>query len=271
MADVYNTRPITATAATLLHAMGLEKHEKMQDAHEMVLSKMKQRFGGETADRLFIYNPDAVALWLYQKYTHLFEKAIVTSDMAFPVLSVMPSVTPVCFASMYSGVMPAEHGIVKYSKPVLTVTTFFDCMIKAGKKIAIVCTDGDSISRIFLERDIDYYFYDSVDKVNEKAHELILENRHDAIVVYNGNFDSTMHKFGPEAEISLEQIKKNSETYCRFIELIKEKWSQHNVLYGFLPDHGCHEIDGECGSHGLDMTEDMNIIHFYGFLNKGSH
>ena len=32
-----------------------------------------------------------------------------------------------------------------------------------------------------------------------------------------------------------------------------------NVLYGFMPDHGCHEIDGGAGSHGLMMPEDMNI------------
>ena len=34
----------------------------------------------------------------------------------------------------------------------------------------------------------------------------------------------------------------------------------------FLPDHGCHEIDGQLGSHGLDMYEDMNVIHFYRFF-----
>jgi hypothetical protein len=28
-------------------------------------------------------------------------------------------------------------------------------------------------------------------------------------------------------------------------------------------DHGCHEIDGGCGSHGLDMPEDLNIVHLY--------
>ena len=32
-------------------------------------------------------------------------------------------------------------------------------------------------------------------------------------------------------------------------------------------DHGCHEIDGGCGSHGLDMPEDLNIHHFYGIVN----
>ncbi len=28
-------------------------------------------------------------------------------------------------------------------------------------------------------------------------------------------------------------------------------------------DHGCHEIDEGTGSHGLDMPEDINIVHFY--------
>ena len=35
---------------------------------------------------------------------------------------------------------------------------------------------------------------------------------------------------------------------------------------GFAMDHGCHEIDGNCGSHGLDMDEDFNIVHFYKIL-----
>ena len=38
-----------------------------------------------------------------------------------------------------------------------------------------------------------------------------------------------------------------------------------HAVFAFLPDHGCHEIDGNLRSHGLDMEEDMNIIHFYGF------
>ena len=44
---------------------------------------------------------------------------------------------------------------------------------------------------------------------------------------------------------------------------IQEHWSGHETLLGFAPDHGCHEIDGGLGSHGLDMPEDLNIMHFY--------
>ncbi len=48
-----------------------------------------------------------------------------------------------------------------------------------------------------------------------------------------------------------------------FCEAIKEHWKKHNTLVGFAMDYGCHEIDGNCGSHGLDMPEDLNITHFY--------
>ena len=34
-------------------------------------------------------------------------------------------------------------------------------------------------------------------------------------------------------------------------------------------DHGCHEIDGDHGTHGLDMEEDLNIVHLYkGYKKK---
>ena len=49
-------------------------------------------------------------------------------------------------------------------------------------------------------------------------------------------------------------------------DAIKAKWSGHKTLLGFCPDHGCHEIDGGVGSHGLDMQEDMNIIHMFSFI-----
>ena len=35
------------------------------------------------------------------------------------------------------------------------------------------------------------------------------------------------------------------------------------TLVGFAMDHGCHEIDGDAGSHGLDMEEDLTIVHLY--------
>ena len=97
------------------------------------------------------------------------------------------------------------------------------------------------------------------------AYELLdyLYDKYDLYVVYNGNYDSTMHKFGPESIEALGELRHNSRIFASFNHLIKTHWSKHNTLVGFAMDHGCHEIDGGCGSHGLDMDEDLNIVHLY--------
>lgn len=257
---------ITSVAATVAAIMGLPAIAHAAPQNSAVCALARERFAGQNATRVLLYNPDAIALWLYEKYGALFDAARRVSDLATPMRSVMPSVTPVCFASMYTGLAPIGHGIQSYTKPVLRVPTLFDALLAAGKRVALVSTAGDSISMIFLDREMDYYIYDTVDEVNRKAHELVRDNAHDVIVVYNGNYDTTMHKFGPESDEAMAQLRRNIDDYAALVNAAKVHWAAHNVFFGFLPDHGCHAIDGDCGSHGLDMPEDMNVIHFYGFL-----
>ncbi len=268
MSELNSSICITSVASTALNLFGIDVPDSFEKPNCILQSLAEKKANGSPVDRVVLYNPDAVALWVYQKYTHLFTDALLCSDVALPMLSVMPSVTPVCFGSMYSGVMPDIHGIKRYEKPVLTVDTVFDEFIKAGKKAAIVSTSNDSISMIFLNREMDYFIYDSVEEVNEKALELIDEDKYDLIVIYNGNYDGTMHKHGPEADESINALKMNIAYYKQLVDKINSQWQNHKVFYGFCPDHGCHEIDGGCGSHGLDMEEDMNVIHFYGIKNK---
>ena len=180
--------------------------------------------------------------------------------------TVMPSVTPVCFATMYAGVMPEVHGIRSYVKPVLRVETLFDKLIEAGKRPAIVSTAGDSISQIFLERDMDYFIYDTPEACNAKAHELIEADEYDLITLYNGNYDGTMHRNAPEGAASLEVLAENARVFAGLCAAVEKHWAGHRTLLGFCPDHGCHEIDGGLGSHGLDMIEDMNVVHMYALI-----
>jgi hypothetical protein len=196
--------------------------------------------------------------------TDLFIPAVMNTDLQIPAESVMPSVTPVCFASMYTGAMPEIHGIRKYTKPVLTTDTLFDAAIRAGKKCAIVAESDCSIAKIFLERELDYFIYDTIDEVNAKAPDLIEADEHDLIVVYNGNYDSTMHKCAPESTEALAELKRNSDDFAALVDAVRIHWKGHNTFYGYCPDHGCHEIDGKNGSHGLDQDEDMLVIHMFG-------
>ena len=141
-------------------------------------------FGGEKADRVFMYNPDAIAQWIYAKYPQFFNLVKSHSELELPLLSVMPSVTPVCFGTMYTGAQPSVHGIQKYEKPVIKIDTFFDALIRAGKKVVILASKDSSLANIYLERDMDYYRLENTSQVNAKAAELMLKDEHDVYVVH---------------------------------------------------------------------------------------
>lgn len=265
-----NENSLDTLAAALCYAMGIDFPECAAEKNSELCEYVDKTLGDEKAARIFMYNPDAVAQWVSEKYPWFLTEVNERTDLKLPLLTVMPSVTPVCFGTMYTGAQPEIHGIMSYTKPVIKTDSIFDALIRSGKKAAIVCTDGDSMSRIFLEREIDYFFYDTEEEVNAKAAELIYEDKYDFIAVYNGNYDSTMHKFGPESPEALSELRANSRAFGMFYELIKENWKEHNTLIGFSTDHGCHEIDGDCGSHGLSMEEDLNILHYYKIL-KGNN
>lgn len=262
MQDVFCPIKLTGVAASICEAAGVNPPESAEKSIDIINSLTKDK----GIDRVFMYNPDAVALWIFEKYTELFAPVMLNSDITLPLQSVMPSVTPVCFGTMYTGAEPSVHGIQSYTKPVIKTDSVFDAFIRAGKKPCIVSTGNDSMSKIFLEREMDYYIVETPDEANEKALELIREDKYDLICVYNGNYDGRMHRVGPEGEEAIEALKHNVKAYENFAEAIRKEWKEHKTLLAFAPDHGCHEIDGEAGSHGLMMPEDMNIIHFYGVI-----
>lgn len=268
MADQLNSFSLTGVAAALAEAMGIPAPAQANPANSQIVNLVKNGIDGGHVDRVFMYNPDAVAMWLYQKYTSLFDDVVKHTSLSVPLQTVMPSVTPVCFGTMYTGAFPEVHGIRKYEKPVIRIDTLFDALIRAGRKPVIVGDPQCSLSNIFLERDMDYFTDDTIEGINQKAMELIEEDKYDFYVIYNGNYDGIMHKFGPESDEAMTQLKDNVAAFDRFVTALKQKWTNHNTLFAFAMDHGCHEIDGGCGSHGLDMPEDLNILHHYGLISR---
>lgn len=265
---MYKRQSLDTLCAALCNTIGVEKPSGSAEGNKQLNDYVASAFGGEKADRIFMYNPDAVAQWVSEKYPQLITEVNTICDCTIPYEVVMPSVTPVCFGTFYSGVQPEVHGIMAYQKPVLTVETIFDMLIAAGKKPVIIAQTDCSIAKIFLERDMDYFIYDTIAEVNAKAAEVIIEDKYDFVVVYNGNYDTIMHRHGTESIEALGELRANSEAFAMFDALIKKHWKNHNTLLGFCMDHGCHDIDGGCGSHGLAMPEDLEILHFYKAYKK---
>lgn len=263
MSENLNEQSLDKLCASLAFAMGIEVPECAAESVPELDAYIEKSFAGKKADRVFMYNPDAIGEWIYRKYPHLLEEAIKRTELEIPFCTVMPSKTPVCFATMYTGAQPCVHGIKKYERPVIKIDTLFDALIRSGKKPVIIAEKNSSMSIIYLERKMDYFIYDTIEEVNAKAVEVILEDKYDFVVVYNGNYDDMMHRVSPEGIEALAELKANSAAFGIFSALIEKYWTSHNSLVGFATDHGCHENDGKCGGHGSDMCEDLNIVHLY--------
>ena len=265
---VFNPDSLDTVCGALAYAMGIEPPEHAAAKNETLAAFIDEKLGGQKADRILMYNPDAVAQWLYMKYPDRFGKAEPYFGLQLPLCSVMPSVTPVNFGTMYTGAQPSVHGIEKYEKKLITIDSIFDALLRAGKKPVIVASSNCSMSKIFNERKMDYFICKNAAAVNVKAAELVEKDEYDFYVVYNGNYDSKMHKNGPESEIALQQLEMNSAAFAELNELIRTHWKGHNTLVGFAMDHGCHAKKDGGGAHGNNVSQDRNIRHFYQIYPK---
>ncbi len=254
----YNRNSLTQLTGTIAQMMGVEKPETANKPIEGFYDLLG------SADKILIYNPDAVGMWLYQKYFEKFLPVIKHAPVTVPLSAVMPSVTPVCFATMYTGVTPEVHGITAYTKPVVTIGSLFDVLIKSGKKPAIVAVKDSSMATIFAGKPMDYFIEEYDPEVIIRAKELINAGKHDFIAVYTQEYDDVMHQLGPENEKSLTALDGQIRYFDELANCAKAAWKNQQAIIGFCPDHGIHLEDSGHGTHGTDMEEDINILHFFG-------
>jgi len=260
-----NHYSMTQLAASVAGALGAEAPEKSGPAMPAVQQLVQDAFG-KSADRVLIYNPDCIGLWFWQKYTELFLPVQRYTQLTVPVATVMPAVTPVCFGTMYTGAMPAVHGIQSYTKPVIQIDSLFDSLSRSGKKVALIAVEDSSMAKIFLGRDIDYYLLPDDAAVADKGLELVQEDQYDLIVVYNQEYDDMIHDYTPEHPKAMEAAEHHAESFDRLCRAVKEHWQSHDTMVLWAPDHGNHlDWDGH-GNHGEWREEDINTVHFYGVM-----
>jgi predicted AlkP superfamily pyrophosphatase or phosphodiesterase len=254
-------------ASTMADALAIERPHQAAAPCPAVLDFMHQ-FQIPKAEKLLIYNPDAIGMWLYQKYFAFFQPMLADVQLTVPVCTVLPSVTPVCFGTMYTGVEPQIHGIMKYEKKLITVDSLFDRLAASSLKTALVAVEESSMSIIFQHRAIDYFILSSDEEANAKAEELIKEDKYDVLVVYNLEYDTVMHLSSPEAPDALAALNHHIAAFHRFCQDVRQIWKDKNYLTVWATDHGIHYNSDGHGTHGDDCEEDLNVLHFYGFHGK---
>jgi hypothetical protein len=221
-------------------------------------------------EKCLVFAPDAMGNHLYRHSPDVFEDVVRLAPVATRLQSVFPSVTPVCFASMFTGAAPAEHGVVQYEKPVLACDTLFDALLRAGKRVAIVAVKDCSIDRIFRGRALDYFSESYDPAVTKRVVSLLEAGRHDFILAYHQEYDDVMHATGPFSPQAVQAAKNNVAGFVRMVRAVDEHWRRYRRMIVFTPDHGAHwNAETGKGSHGLDIPDDMELNHFYGFAGGG--
>jgi predicted AlkP superfamily pyrophosphatase or phosphodiesterase len=232
---------------------------------ESVLEMHKRVVCGEPIERCLIFCPDALGVHIWRSCMRHLDTITELAELRVPLLSVMPPKTPVCFASIFTGAKPIEHGILKYERPVLRCETLFDVLLRANQSIAIVSVRNCSIDLIFRERNIEYFSEQYDEDVLLRAIGLVKENRHNLIIVYQQEYDDLLHKNDPFSELCVQAVTNHVNSFVIIARTAMNEWNRHNNAIIFAPDHGAH-IDSASGhgDHGVNIPDDMQLFHWYG-------
>ena len=259
-----NSIKLTCFAAGIAQAMGIEPPIEAELPME-VFSHLTARYAvSGKAEKVLIYNPDAIAFWLYQKYTQRFLPVMERTQMTIPMQAMFPPKTPVCFATMYTGAEPIVHGIRSYTKPIVKTDSLFDAAVRAGKKVALIAVEGSSMSIIFGGEKIDYFFGKDDAAVEQIALDIIKKGEHDLVSVYHMDYDEAIHATTPESNLALKALNQHIQSFATLADCAAKYWAKNDVLVCFAPDHGLHQTIESVGDHFADIPVDMNMVHFYG-------
>jgi len=233
-----------------------------------VVDAARSVLGDSPVERCLVYAPDAIGEALFRDYSGEFEPIVRLAPLQVVLQSMFPPKTPVCFASMFTGALPEDHGIRQYEKPVLTCDTLFDTLLRAKKWVAIVAVEGSSISLIFQQRALSYFIEQYDPQVNSRLLQILPDNDYDFFLVYNQEYDDALHRTTPRSDEALKAMRNHINSFEELAEAFLKRFKDHTRLVVFSPDHGGHVDQNGKGNHGLDISEDMEVRSFWGIYNR---
>src|ERR1044071_9879824 len=223
-------------------------------------SEVNRLAAGRTVTRALVFAADAIGAHLVHSYAEAFEPVSRHAPTSVEASAVMPSVTPVCFASMFTGAPPETHGIRKSERRTLTCDTLFDALLRAGHRVAIVAVENSSIDLIFRNRRIDYFSEPYDNEVVERTLKLVAADEHELILAYQQEYDDKMHATVPRSPEALRAMANHVRNFDRVARAARERWVSTPHVIAFVSDHGTH-IDPSTGrgTHGSSMADDLDV------------
>ncbi len=173
------------------------------------------------------------------------------------IRAVMPSITPVNFATMLTGASPTEHGIRNREQP-LSKETIFHIMRETDMVSATAARAKSSLGILISPHaDKPGLAGSNLDSdVTEIACRMIDEDVN-LLWVQFLDVDDASHAHGPHSHENKDAAEKADANLKRVLEAARVKGYSAMVL----ADHGQHpSSDGPYkGVHGTDMPEDLNV------------
>ncbi len=201
--------------------------------------------------------PDALGMhpWSLWKHEMPYVSSLIEANHVV-LRAVMPTITPVNFATMLTGGDQSVHAIAT-KKDDLACETLFDTLAEAGRTGAAIgqqdCTMTELVGRYAPIAETLPRFED--DRVSDCVIGAAEAHRPDFIITQLVTTDDVFHKFMPS---SSEVVPYLHETDRRLERLVTEL---RGMDYGIiiLADHGQHDTETGRGSHGTDADEDSLV------------
>lgn len=209
--------------------------------------------------RLAVLAPDALGLVSLEHFAAEmpFLQSLCETRMV-ALRSVMPSITPVNFATMVSGTDLDGHG-VRSKEMDFGCETLFDVLLEQGWTGAGCGRPGysgsDLLARVAPINGTAALGDDAA--TEEVALRIARELRPEFIITQIGGTDDHFHRFGPRGEGARPKVREMDQRLARMaVEL-----GGLGYALIILADHGQHETGdlAHMGSHGTDSDEDCLV------------
>jgi len=176
------------------------------------------------------------------------------------IRSVMPTITPVNFATMVSGAVPSVHG-VKAREDDFQCETLFDVLRAHGGRSAGIGRTGYTGAEL-LARYADIEGRGAKEDKDVAVETLTLgiarEKVPTFLIAQLGITDDIFHQFGPSSLEVVPTLRETDDRVGRMVKALSE--TGYGII--LLADHGQHDVQKEDkagGTHGTDSDEDSLV------------
>ena len=221
---------------------------------EVAVSEIMDDLGHHDRVAVVVFDAFGVATWKrYEELTPNFN--LMAHQHLLHVRSVLPSKTPVNFATMATGA-PSDVHMIRDRSEMLTVETIFHVLSEASMKSAAAGRASSSVG-ILLSKFADYKVIadsNTDEELTRLAVKMIQEKRPEFILMQLLDLDDTGHKFG----LLSDEVREAISAIDRHLGELLPHLAEGGYGLMVLADHGAHENAGRAGHDG--SSEDDLVV-----------